>query len=66
MIREFNAGGTFMWFLLILAVLGLAIVFERLYTIFVKIRLNAKTFVAKLIETTEKGGVEAGIDLCDS
>jgi biopolymer transport protein ExbB len=64
MIREFNAGGTFMWFLLILAVLGLAIVFERLYTIFVKIRLNAKTFVAKLIETTEKGGVEAGIDLC--
>ncbi len=64
MIREFNAGGTFMWFLLILAVLGLAIVFERLYTIFVKIRLNAKTFVAKLIETTEKGGLEAGIDLC--
>lgn len=64
MIREFNAGGTFMWFLLILAVLGLAIVFERLYTIFVKIRLNAKTFVTKLIETTEKGGVEAGIDLC--
>ena len=64
MIREFNAGGTFMWFLLILAVLGLAIVFERLYTIFIKIRLNAKTFVAKLIETTEKGGVEAGIDLC--
>ena len=64
MIREFNAGGTFMWFLLICAVLGLAIVFERLYTIFVKIRLNAKTFVAKLIETTEKGGLDAGIDLC--
>ncbi|MDH5185504.1 MAG: MotA/TolQ/ExbB proton channel family protein [candidate division WOR-3 bacterium] len=64
MISEFSKGGDFMWFLLALAVIGLAIVLERLYTIFIKIRLNAKTFVAKLIETVDKSGVEAGIELC--
>ncbi len=64
MIREFNAGGTFMWFLLACAILGIAIFFERLYTIFVKIRLNAKTFVSKLIEAIDKNGLDAGISLC--
>ena len=64
MISEFSKGGDFTWFLLALTVIGLAIVLERLYTIFIKIRLNAKTFVAKLIETVDKSGVEAGIELC--
>jgi biopolymer transport protein ExbB len=64
MIREFIAGGFFMWFLLVCAILGLAIFFERLYTLYLKMRLNAKTFVAKLIQTIEKNGIEAGINLC--
>lgn len=64
MIREFIAGGDIMWFLLICAVLGTAIFFERLYTVFIKIRLNVKAFVNQLIQTIEKGGVQAGIDLC--
>ncbi|MEO0092822.1 MAG: MotA/TolQ/ExbB proton channel family protein [candidate division WOR-3 bacterium] len=64
MIREFNAGGTFMWFLLACAILGLAIFFERLYTIFIKMRLNAKTFVGRLIQTIDKDGIQAGINLC--
>jgi biopolymer transport protein ExbB len=64
MVREFIAGGGVMWFLLFCAVLGLALTLERLYTIFIKIRLNAKTFVAKLIQTIEKSGVQTGIELC--
>lgn len=64
MIREFNAGGGIMWFLLACAVLGIAIIFERLYTIFIKIRLNAKVFVNKLIQTIERDGIQAGIKLC--
>ncbi len=64
MIREFNAGGTFMWLLLACAILGLAIFFERLYTIFIKMRLNAKTFVGRLIRTIDKDGIQAGINLC--
>jgi len=64
MIREFIAGGGIMWFLLACAILGLAIFFERLYTLYMKMRLNAKTFVAKLIQTIEKNGIEAGINLC--
>lgn len=65
MIKEFIAGGGIMWFLLICAAIGLALLIERVITIFVKMRLNAKSFVAKLIETIDKNGINAGINLCD-
>ncbi|MEO0092453.1 MAG: MotA/TolQ/ExbB proton channel family protein [candidate division WOR-3 bacterium] len=65
MVKEFIAGGSIMWFLLACIVLGLALLIERIYTIFVKMRLNSKVFVAKLIETIEKAGIKAGYELCD-
>ncbi|MCX7785376.1 MAG: MotA/TolQ/ExbB proton channel family protein [candidate division WOR-3 bacterium] len=65
MVKEFIAGGSIMWFLLACIVLGLALLIERIYTIFVKMRLNSKVFVAKLIETIEKNGIKAGHELCD-
>jgi len=65
MIKEFIAGGGIMWFLLICAVLGLALLIERIITLFFKLRLNTKTFLATLIETINKNGINAGIKLCD-
>ena len=64
MVREFTAGGGIMWFLLACAILGLAIFFERLYTIFFKIRLNAKVFLNRLINHIDQSGIQSGIELC--
>ncbi|MFO7639640.1 MAG: MotA/TolQ/ExbB proton channel family protein [bacterium] len=66
MIEWFSKGGMTMWFLLACAVLGLAIIIERLYTIFIKMRVNVRRFTPKLIETIDREGVQAGIELCDS
>ncbi|OYD16563.1 hypothetical protein CH330_02500 [candidate division WOR-3 bacterium JGI_Cruoil_03_51_56] len=65
MIDWFNRGGFTMWFLLACAILGLAIIIERLYTILFRLRVNVKKFTPKLIETIDKGGVLAGMNLCD-
>ncbi|MBS4015221.1 MAG: MotA/TolQ/ExbB proton channel family protein [Candidatus Latescibacteria bacterium] len=66
MIHEFQVGGSIMWFLLACALLGLILLIERIFTIFLKMRLNTKTFVANLIQTIEKGGVKAGMEACDN
>ena len=65
MIQEFKDGGGIMWFLLACAVLGLALFFERLYTIFIRLRVNIRKFTAQLLETIDKQGIQAGIELCD-
>lgn len=65
MIDWFGKGGFTMWLLLACAVLGLAIIIERLYTIFFKMRVNVKKFTPKLLDTIDSEGVQAGIELCD-
>ncbi|MEO0076817.1 MAG: MotA/TolQ/ExbB proton channel family protein [candidate division WOR-3 bacterium] len=65
MINEFKAGGTIMYFLLACAVIGLALIIERIITIFVKMRLNAKVFVADLIKVIEKNGINEGVKICN-
>lgn len=66
MIQEFKDGGGIMWFLLACAVLGIALTLERLFTIFIRMRVNVKKFSQRLIQTVEKDGVQAGIKLCDA
>lgn len=61
----FKKGGGVMWLLLIIAILSIAIILERFYTLF-KIRVNPKKFVEKLINTIEEGGIEEGIAFCSS
>lgn len=65
MIEEFRAGGGTMWFLLTCAVIGVALVLERLFTIFIRLRVNVRKFTAQLIETVSSQGVKAGIELCN-
>lgn len=65
MIREFSIGGGVMWLLLICIILALAIVLERLFSLLIKIRLNPKSFLERLISTIDAQGLDAGIALCD-
>jgi biopolymer transport protein ExbB len=71
MIREFQmgvegGGGFVMWFLLICAVIGVAIVIERLYSLFIRARLNPRTFLDKLSKIIDAQGVKGGIALCNN
>lgn len=65
MIKEFMAGGGVMWMLLVCIVLGLGIMLERFFSLFLKIRLNPKSFLDELKITLGAKGVDAGIVLCD-
>ena len=70
MIREFQlgaegGGGFVMWFLLVCAVIGIGLILERLYSLFIRARLNPRTFLEKLTSTVDSQGIKAGIALCD-
>jgi len=64
MIQEFLKGGGVMWLLLACLVLGLGIVFERLFSLFLKIRLNPRVFQEKLLAQIKEKGTSSGIELC--
>ena len=66
MIQEFKDGGDIMWFLLICAVMGIALSIERAYTLTFRLRLNVKKFGQELMDTIGKNGVKAGLDLCNN
>jgi len=70
MIREFQlgaegGGGFVMWFLLICAVIGIGLILERLFSLFIKARLNPRTFFEKITSTIDSQGLDAGLALCD-
>jgi len=65
-IQEFKDGGDIMWFLLICAVMGIALSIERAYTLTFRLRLNVKRFGQELMDTIGKNGVKAGIEMCNS
>lgn len=65
MLQEFKDGGGIMWFLLVCAVMGIALCLERLFTIFLRLRVDVKKFSQRLVKTVQEQGVQAGIDFCD-
>ena len=65
MIQEFKDGGDIMWFLLICAVMGIALSIERAFTLTFRLRLNIKKFGQELMNTIDKGGVKAGVEFCN-
>lgn len=70
MIREFQlgaegGGGFVMWFLLICAVVGIGLILERLFSLFIKARLNPRTYLEKLTSVVDSQSIDAGIALCD-
>jgi len=65
-LQEYKDGGSTMWFLLACAIMGLALAIERAFTLTVRLRLNVKKFSQDLLNTIDKNGVKAGIELCNS
>lgn len=66
MIQEYKDGGGIMWFLLACAIMGVALALERAFTLTIRLRLNVKRFTQELLETIEKKGLKAGIELCEN
>lgn len=65
MIQEYKDGGSIMWFLLACAIGGLALSLERFFTLTIRLRVNVKKFSQELIDTIDKKGVQAGLELCN-
>ena len=65
MVYYFNAGGVFMWPLLIALVIGLMIGLERFITL-TRAGVNTRKFLSKVKEALKSEGVNEALDVCTS
>ena len=63
--EKFEAGGGFMYPILICLILGLAFSFERLWTL-TRARTNTKQFIVKVKKALDEGGLEAAKKVCEN
>lgn len=63
LVTLFDNGGNFMWPLLALSVIGLAVFFERFYT-FSKARTNVRRFMDSISSALSKEGIEGAREVC--
>ena len=64
MVKLFLDGGPFMWPILGVFIVGLVIVFERLYSL-ITISAKTKAFTKTITTTLEEEGIEAALAACD-
>jgi biopolymer transport protein ExbB len=60
----FRAGGPIMWFILVVALAGVAVFIERLYVIVIKSKINGREFIERVIQLVRSGKAEDAIKLC--
>jgi biopolymer transport protein ExbB len=60
---KFEAGGGFMWPILIVLILGLAFCFERLWTL-TSSKTNTKKFIIQVKRSLDDGGIEQAKQVC--
>ena len=65
MIEMFVDGGNFMWPILILLIIGLAISIERLWSLS-RASVNTRKFLASIKEALNKGGVASALKVCEN
>ena len=63
MVDLFIQGGGFMWPILALLVLGIAISLERLWTL-TRASINTRKFLASIKQALKEGGVPAALEVC--
>jgi len=66
MFELFQKGGPMMWPITLVLLIGLTFIVERFITLLLKARLNPLKFMDELTAAMDKGGVDAGRELCDS
>ncbi|MBD3377068.1 MotA/TolQ/ExbB proton channel family protein [candidate division KSB1 bacterium] len=63
MVEMFESGGDFMWPILVLLIIGLAISLERIWTL-TRAGVNTRKFIAKVKDALKEGGIDAAIEVC--
>lgn len=63
LVRYFNEGGDFMWPVLIILLLGLAIALERVITLN-RADINTRKFIVNVKRALEDGGISAAEEVC--
>ncbi|MEO0239465.1 MAG: MotA/TolQ/ExbB proton channel family protein [candidate division WOR-3 bacterium] len=61
LIDYWNKGGTVMWGLLVLAIIGLAFIIERLISLFIKIKGDPRSYLETVIKKIEAQGIDAAL-----
>jgi biopolymer transport protein ExbB len=62
----FREGGPIMFVLLVIGVVGLGVLFERVYVIVVRSKNNGRTFIERVIQLVRGGKVDEAIKACAS
>ncbi len=65
LVTYFNQGGGFMWPVLIVLILGLAIAIERIITLN-RADINTRKFILKVKKALDEGGIAAAEEVCAS
>ncbi|MCY4160200.1 MAG: MotA/TolQ/ExbB proton channel family protein [Bacteroidetes bacterium] len=65
LVNYFNQGGEFMWPVLIILIIGLAIAFERVIQLILA-DVNTRKFIVRVKEALQEGGVSAAEEVCSS
>ncbi len=63
LVNYFNQGGEFMWPVLIILIVGLAIAFERVIQLILA-DVNTRKFIISVKEALEEGGVSSAEEIC--
>jgi biopolymer transport protein ExbB len=61
LIDYWNKGGTVMWGLLVLAIIGLAFIIERLISLFIKMKGDPRVYFETVIKKIEAQGIDAAL-----
>jgi biopolymer transport protein ExbB len=64
LLEYYRSGGTIMHFILVIAVVGLAVFLERFYTIVIRSKINGRAFIERVIQLVRSGKIEDAIKLC--
>jgi biopolymer transport protein ExbB/TolQ len=64
LIEWYRNGGGIMNFILVAAVIGLAVFLERFYVIVIKSKINGRAFIERVIQLVRSGKIDDAIKLC--
>jgi len=64
LVQLFDQGGNFMWPLLACSIIGLAVLIERLVTLF-RAKVNVRNLIGRVVEALNKDGIEGAMRVCE-